>query len=73
MKVVFAAFGRILVMLCPTAEHLPPAGHLNNETRSLCWGQVQEELIEDIVRQFGPFFSPSDFTLQSYNACFLIL
>lgn len=39
MKVVFTAFGRIVVVLCPEAEQLPSAGHLNSETPSLFGGR----------------------------------
>lgn len=71
MKVVFTTFGRILVMLCPKVEHLSSAGHINNETRSVCLGAGPGGGYRRNIQAICALFL-SCFTFQAYNVCFLI-
>lgn len=57
LLIVFTAFGRILVRLCPRAEHLPWSGHINNETPLLSLGSVQEEVQGTNIQAVSAFSS----------------
>lgn len=70
MKVVF---GRILVVLCSTAEHLTPLGTSAMKLDRFCLGADLRGSYRRYKQAICAIFSPSYFTFQSYNACFLTL